>query len=132
MSNLLNASLPSEDEEDQDYVPDEVDEDERKAAKQAKQPKRMRGMAVGTALQDPKADNSSGAGGDEIDSDDDALPDSKREAKKAKVDALWSQLSRAGAQKPAVAKPGTSLASLCRPAGGTGKGGGDEVSEAGC
>lgn len=131
MATLLNASLPSDDEEDQDYVPDEVDEEERRAAKAAKKPKRLRGAAAGANVEaEPQAQ----APADELEDEDEALPASKREAKKAKVDALWSMLNR----KPpaaAAAQPsscgGGSLASLCKPARSKGKGGADEVGDEG-
>lgn len=128
MANLMTANLPSEDEEDQDYVPDEVDEEERRAAKEKKRPKRLRGAAAGAGAASANSDEEdaggSGAGGDELEDHDAALPASKREAKRAKVDALWSQLNAA---KPA-ARPaaGASLAALCKPAAAK-KGGGDEV-----
>lgn len=128
MASLLNASLPSDDEEDQDYVPDEVDEEERRAAKAAKKPKRLRGAAAGAGA-DVEPEPQAQAPADDLDDDDDALPASKREAKKAKVDALWSQLNRKPAA--AAARPGGggggSLASLCKPARSKGTGGGDEA-----
>lgn len=127
MSNLLNANLPSDDEEDQDYVPDEVDEDERRQAKQNKKPKRLRGAAAGVGVE-AAGDGEQAAGvGDELE-EEDFMPDSKREAKKAKVDALWNLLNRkpaAAAAKPAAA--GSLLASLCKPARSKGKGGADEA-----
>lgn len=127
MATLMNANLPSEDEEDQDYVPDEVDEEEKKAAAK-KKPKRLRGAAAGAGV---GGDDDEGQGtapaGNELEDEDSTLPESKRQAKKAKVDALWSQLN-AAKPKPA-AKPGggASLASLCKPAGSKGKGSADEV-----
>ena len=134
MSNLLNANLPSEDEEDQDYVPDEVDEEERRLQKQqSKKPKRLRGAAAGAGAaaddeeEEEAGGGAAGQGGGEVEDEDEQLPDSKREAKKAKVDALWSQLNR----KPAaVLKPagGGGLAGLRKPAaGGKAKSSGDEV-----
>ena len=146
MSNLLSANLPSEDEEDEDYVPDEVDEEERRLQKQkqqlGKKPKRVRGAAAGGDEGEDEgnsdgdeAGQAGGAAGDGLEDADDLLPDSKRLAKKAKVDALWSQLNRKPAAIAATAatKPsggGASLASLCKPAGGRGKANADEVSRA--
>ncbi|KAL4458082.1 hypothetical protein ABPG75_012947 [Micractinium tetrahymenae] len=129
MATLMNANLPSDDEEDQDYVPDEVDEEERRAAKAAKKPKRLRGAAAGAGA-DAEAEPEGQAPADELDDEDDALPASKREAKKAKVDALWSQLNRKPAAT-AAARPTSggsgSLASLCKPARSQGQGGADEA-----
>lgn len=130
MANLMTANLPSEDEEDQDYVPDEVDEEERRAAKEKKKPKRLRGAAAGAgapgaADSDEDAAGGSGRGGEELEDPNAALPAAKREAKRAKVDALWSQLNAAKpAARPAAA--GASLAALCKPAAAK-KGGGNEV-----
>ncbi len=129
MATLLNATLPSDDEEDQDYVPDEVDEEERRAAKAAKKPKRLRGAAAGANVEaEPQAQ----APADELEDEDEALPASKREAKKAKVDALWSMLNRKPAAA-AAAQPssggGGLLASLCKPARSKVKGGADEVGD---
>ncbi|KAI3435540.1 hypothetical protein D9Q98_001605 [Chlorella vulgaris] len=124
MSNLLNANLPSEDEEDQDYVPDEADDEER-AQKKGKKPKRLRGAAAGAGTDDEaEAGAQAGVSGAELDDDEhEAMPDSKREAKKAKVDALWSLLNRAQpAAKPPPKPSGSSLASLCKPGAGKGKG----------
>lgn len=130
MSNLLNANLPSDDEEDQDYVPDEVDEEERRAAKLSKKPKRLRGAAAGADAAVEDGSEGAGQAGSEPEDEHEQLPDSKREAKKAKVDALWSQLNRAKpAAKPAPNKGGTSLASLCKPAGSKGKSSADEVGD---
>lgn len=130
MANLMTANLPSEDEEDQDYVPDEVDEEERRAAKEKKKPKRLRGAAAGAgaagaADSDEDAAGGSGRGGEELEDPDAALPAAKREAKRAKVDALWSQLNAAKpSARPAAA--GASLAALCKPAAAK-KGGGNEA-----
>lgn len=131
MANLLNANLPSDDEEDDDYVPDEVDEEERRLAKAAKKPKRLRGAAAGAGTDDGDADADEPPR-DEVEDPHAALPESKRVAKKAKVDALWSQLNRkpaAAAPSAPAAKPtggggGLSLAALCKPKG---KSSGDEV-----
>ncbi|KAI7845227.1 hypothetical protein COHA_001271 [Chlorella ohadii] len=129
MANLMTANLPSEDEEDQDYVPDEVDEEERRAAKEKKRPKRLRGAAAGAgavaADSDEEEAGGSGRGGEELEDHDAALPAAKREAKRAKVDALWSQLNAAKpAARPAAA--GASLAALCKPAAAK-KGGSDQA-----
>lgn len=127
MSNLLNANLPSEDEEDQDYVPDEVDAEERGG--KSKKPKRMRGAAAGAGAAAAACEEE--GGGSEasgLEDEEDLLPESKREAKKAKVDALWSQLNRAApAAGPMSKVAGTaSLASLCKQAS-RGKSSADEV-----
>ncbi|PRW18331.1 craniofacial development 1 [Chlorella sorokiniana] len=127
MANLMTANLPSEDEEDQDYVPDEVDEEERRAAKEKKKPKRLRGAAAGAGADAAGSDEEegSGQGAEELEDPHAALPEAKREAKRAKVDALWSQLNAAKpAARPAAA--GASLAALCKPAAAK-KGGGDEA-----
>lgn len=137
MANLLNANLPSDDEEDADYVPDEVDEEERRLAKAAKKPRRLRGAAAGAGA-DSSAEDAADEAPDELEDAHAALPESKRAAKKAKVDALWSQLNR----KPAAAAPtapaarpagsGLSLAALCKPAGAKAKSSGDEVCAPAC
>eukprot|EP00887_Chlorella_sp_A99_P001534 scaffold8.g1534.t1 len=118
---FLGADLPSEDEEDQDYVPDEADVEARAAGKK-KKPKRVRGAALGAGgpEEEEEAEGDEG-GGDEL---EDMLPASKREAKKAKVDALWSQL-----HKGPTAGGGASLAALCKPVTKkAGKGGGGDQS----
>lgn len=133
MANLLNANLPSDDEEDADYVPDEVDEEERRLAKAAKKPKRLRGAAAGAGADDGQDADEPPA--DEVEDPHAALPESKRVAKKAKVDALWSQLNRkpaaaaptAPAAKPGGGGGGLSLAALCKPAAAKGKNSADEV-----
>jgi hypothetical protein len=127
MSNLLNASLPSEDEEDQDYVPDEVDVEERGA--KSKKPKRLRGAAAGASVAAGSDAEAGGSDASGLEDNDELLPQSKREAKKARVDALWSQLNRAApAAGPASKAAGTaSLASLCKPAGSRGKASASEV-----
>lgn len=130
MATLMNANLPSEDEEDQDYVPDEVDEEERRAAAEAKKPKRLRGAAAGAGPADEPQAEQSGGGGDELEDPDAALPEHKRQAKKARVDALWSQLNAKKAAPAARPAGAASLASLCKPAGGKGKSG-DEVRRGG-
>ena len=54
--------------------------------------------------------------------EEETVPSAKREAKKAKIDALWSQLSQKAAPPAKQARTkGPSLASLCRPAGSKGK-----------
>lgn len=129
MANLLNANLPSDDEEDDDYVPDEVDEEERRLARANKKPKRLRGAAAGASVGEGDGQEAA-VPSNELEDADAALPESKRVAKKAKVDALWSLLNRkpAAAAKPAAGGGGgRSLASLCKPAGAKGKGGSDEV-----
>ncbi|GAB4820469.1 hypothetical protein N2152v2_007515 [Parachlorella kessleri] len=118
MASLANANLPSDDEEDVDYAPSEEDE-ESKGAKKKKAPKRLRGAAAGTepAEEEPEPDT----GRADVE-EDDMVPSAKREAKKAKIDALWSQLSQKAALPAKQARTGgPSLASLCRPAGSKGK-----------
>lgn len=71
-------------------------------------------MAAG-AHADGAADDAGPPDTDAHEADD--IPDSRREAKKAKIDALWSQLSQKAAppaKQPKAASAG--LASLCRPA----------------
>lgn len=117
MASLAHANLPSEDEEDEDYAPSEEDEETRAAKRQQKQ-KRLRGAAAGAG----PAGGDAGAGvpgrrggAAEEEEEEDDVPEAKREAKKAKIDALWSQLS----QKTAVPKSagGGGLGGLTRPAG---------------
>lgn len=124
---FLGADLPSEDEEDLDYVPNEVDEEER--AKKRKKARRVRGAALGAGTGEEEEVTE-----EEPDELTDTLSEHKRAAKRAKVDALWSQLqggSDSGEAKasgnadggaeaaPAAAAPksaaGFSLAALCRP-----------------
>ena len=86
---ILNADLPSEDEEDEDF---ELEED-KKAAR-----KRERGLgALSEAQEEATAELT-------------AVPARKSEAKRAKVDALWQQLNRGATPgskpgKPALKQP---------------------------
>jgi hypothetical protein len=116
MASLANANLPSDDEEDLDYAPSEEDEETKKAKKQA--PKRLRGAAGAQPANDVVEAGATAGGA--ADADEDDVPSARREAKKAKIDALWSHLSQKAAP-PARKAAGPSLASLCRPAGTKGK-----------
>lgn len=122
MASFLHANLPSEDEEDQDFVPDEKDEGAKR-----KKAKRVRGAAMGAQPGGDDEDDHAQAGpSSAVDQElEDARPDPKREAKKAKVDALWQQLN---ARQPARAAPqATSLSQLCRPASQLRKGAEDNA-----
>jgi hypothetical protein len=105
MASFLNVDLPSEDEEDDDFVPNEIDEDER-AAKGKKKTKRLRGAGHDTDASD-----------DSPEAEEDIIPESKRAEKKAKVNELWSQMNKGGgAPTSNVPKPAgnINLAALCR------------------
>lgn len=117
MASLANANLPSSDEEDEDFVPDEVDsEDEavkRKNAPKSKKRGRVRG-AAGAVTSDDADDADEGAEGDDSQKEkEEVIPEHKRLEKKAKMDDLWSKLNAGqGSTKP---KPAVNLASLCKP-----------------
>lgn len=110
MASFLNVNLPSEDEEDEDFVPNELDEDEH-AAKGKRKTKRLRGAGNG---HDTDASDSREEKEDE---EEDIIPESKRAEKRAKVDALWSQMNQGTAAATTnVPKPagGINLAAICR------------------
>lgn len=89
MATLANANLPSEDEEDEDFIPNEVDSEEEAAnrgkdkKKQAKKHSRRRGPA---AARDESED--------EEEDGSPLIDERKQAAKKAKVDELWSKLNK--------------------------------------
>jgi len=105
MASFLNVNLPSEDEEDEDFVPNEIDEDER-AAKGKRKAKHLRGAGHDTDASD-----------DSPEAEEDIIPESKRAEKKAKLNELWSQINRGGGGATSdVPKPAgnINLAALCR------------------
>ena len=107
MANLLSAELPSEDEEDIDFVPDEVDEDEI-GLKKKNNVKRVRGAAAGAG------GGSESLPGEESDEEAAAEPESKRMKKKAITDELWSKLTQGQSMKTQT-KNSVNLAALCKP-----------------
>jgi hypothetical protein len=127
MANLLNANLPSDDEEDADFVPDEVDSDDEAArkSKQKKKAKRQRGVAA--------AHDEDSGGDDDEPPPPKAIPEHKRLEKKAKMDDLWSKLNQGmpGAAKacgPVVGGGGGGgVAALCKPASKQGKPGANDA-----
>jgi hypothetical protein len=102
MASFLNVNLPSDDEEDIDYIPDENVPDGDSPAKKKKR-KRSRGVAAGAAPEDDEDEDAKGA-------ETDVIPKHKQAEKKAKVDALWSQLQQQ--TKPAAAKATGGLSGL--------------------
>jgi hypothetical protein len=105
MATLATANLPSDDEEDIDFVPDEVDsEDEAsqraKGGKQTKKSKQKRRRGVAAAPVDASEDE------DEEDEDESGReqqePEHKRAEKKAKMNELWSKLNQ---QQPGKRPP---------------------------
>lgn len=77
MTSFMAVQLPSEDEEDLDFVPDEVDsDDERAKKKEKKTTKRIRGVVV-------NGDD------DEIEK---RIGDVKAKKQKERVHALWNEL----------------------------------------
>lgn len=104
MATLAQANLPSDDEEDLDYCPSEDDEDNKKQ-KLSKQRKR--------GFSDETFGAVANAQGEDAD-DQDHLTDTRSDVKKAKIDAIWSQLNNQGAVKlkrrtPNAAKQGTAV-----------------------
>ena len=121
MATLATADLPSDEEEDEDYNP-ERDPDKGDPAQTStsgvilKQTKRRRGGAFA-----PDIDAGAGTGVvEDAPGPREPQMNSREAAKKAKVDAIWSQLkglSRTPLQQGGTAKPAApfSLAALCRP-----------------
>ena len=107
-------------QEDLDYAPSEEDE-ETKAARKAAKKRPLRGAAAGADFEADAEADAAAARRAEYELGEDDVPSARQEAKKAKIDALWSQLSQKAAVPP---KPGGggSLAGLCKPAGAGGKG----------
>jgi hypothetical protein len=115
MANLLNANLPSDDEEDDDFVPDEVDSEEEAVKKQkAKKPKkRLRGSAAAAGEGEGSSEEE-----EEATPVEKTVPESKRLEKKAKVDEMWSMLNapKPGSGKRPAGGSGAALGALCKPA----------------
>ncbi|GFR44435.1 hypothetical protein Agub_g5674 [Astrephomene gubernaculifera] len=141
MAGFLNAALPSDDEEDDDYNPVADDTAEREDLPQAAGPKRgaskkrRRGVAIAA-----EGDGNDGEGGgdddgaegaededeDEEDEETRAARDPKFAAKRAKVASLWEQVNaRAAANGTGVAarlpSATVNLAALCRSGASGGK-----------
>lgn len=95
MATLGTANLPSEDEEDEDFVPDEVDSDDeaRKAAAKSKQGKnkRRRGCAAAAASEEDESDKDENEASDIL---EDGMSERQREEKKAKLDELWNRMNQ--------------------------------------
>lgn len=109
MASLAAANLPSSDEEDEDFVPDEVDsEDEAQKKKNAPKKKRgrMRGAAALGGEEESDEEDGGDGGGKPV------IPEHKRLEKKAKMDDLWTKLNATKGPKP---KPAVNLAALCKP-----------------
>ena len=102
---------PSSDEEDEDFVPDDIDsEDEAVKRKNAPKSKKKRGRVRGAAAaaEDDSEDDADG----NADQEEPVVPEHKRLEKKAKMDDLWSKLNANTSAKP---KPAVNLAALCKP-----------------
>jgi hypothetical protein len=116
MASLAAANLPSSDEEDEDFVPDEVDsEDEaqkRKNAPPKKKRGRVRGAAAIGALGEDSDDGGAAGDGAGDHKNEAVIPEHKRIEKKAKMDDLWSKLNGNQGSK---SKSGVNLAALCKP-----------------
>lgn len=121
MATLATANLPSDDEEDQDFVPDEVDsEDETRKKQKPKRKRRVRGVAA-TAESDDDGDEA-----EEAPPARPAISEAKLAEKKAKIDEMWASLNTS---KPAAkASQPLNLAALCKPVAKPKKGGADTVS----
>jgi len=123
MATLMTANLPSDDEEDIDFIPDDVDSEGDAQKKQKGKPrrkKRMRGVVSGG---EGSEDEEGPAATDEAHKE---VPEHKKAEKRAKMDDLWTRLNQ---QQPA-AKPtqAVNLAMLCKPVADIKKGNGDTVS----
>lgn len=113
MATLLSANLPSDDEEDEDFAPDEVDSEDEALKKKKRKVvgggRRMRG-AANTPAQ-------GGSDGEAADSEPEGqapiVPAHKRAEKKAKVEDMWAQMNKTEGKKPSG---GLNLAALCKPA----------------
>jgi hypothetical protein len=117
MASLAAANLPSSDEEDEDFVPDEVDSEDEAQKRKNAPPKKKRGRvrgaaAVGAAEEDSDEDDAKD--GDK--KSEPVIPEHKRIEKKAKMDDLWSKLNAGQGAKP---KPAVNLAALCKPVAAT-------------
>jgi hypothetical protein len=116
MTSLAAANLPSSDEEDEDFVPNEVDSDEeaqkRKNAPPKKKRGRVRGAAAIGATGGDSDDDAAAGDGDGDRKAEPVIPEHKRIEKKAKMDDLWSKLNANQGAKP---KPVVNLAALCKP-----------------
>lgn len=114
MASLAAANLPSSDEEDEDFVPDEFDSEDEALKKKNAPPKkkrgRVRGAAAVGALGEEDSDDDAAGDGDQI--NEPVVPEHKRIEKKAKMDDLWSRLNANQGAKP---KPAVNLAALCKP-----------------
>lgn len=118
MTSLAAANLPSSDEEDEDFVPDEVDSEDEAQKRKNAPPKKKRGRVRGAAAIGAAGEDSDGDGA-AVDSDGDGdkksepvIPEHKRIEKKAKMDELWSKMNSSKGTKP---KPAVNLAALCKP-----------------
>ena len=125
MTSFMNANLPSDDEEDEDFQPDERDEEG--AAKGRRKPKRMRGAAAGAGAEAGEEAEPADGGrkGDEYLALDAIPMDRRGVEKKAKVDALWSQLNQRAA--PAAKAPVGTAGAAAKPGLKQGSSKGDEV-----
>lgn len=110
MTSLINAALPSDDEEDQDFVPDEIDSEEEggKKSKPSARRKRVRGVATAATSNDEGTYNDQDDAGNPAPLVP-ALAKRKQAEKKAKVEEIWSKLKQ---DQPS--KPGVNLAQLCK------------------
>jgi len=116
MASLAAANLPSSDEEDEDFVPDEVDSEDEAQKRKNAPPKKKRGRvrgaaAIGVSGEDSDEDGVAGHGdGDQ--KIEPVIPEHKRIEKKAKMDDLWSKLNK---NKDSKSKPAVNVAALCKP-----------------
>ena len=115
MTSLAAANLPSSDEEDEDFVPNEVDSEDEALKRKNAPPKKKRGRVRGAAAvgaAGEASDDEAAAPGDGDQEKEPVIPEHKRIEKKAKMDDLWSKLNANQGAKP---KPTVNLASLCKP-----------------
>ncbi len=113
MASLAAANLPSSDEEDEDFVPDEVDSEDEAQKRKNAPPKKKRGRVRGAAaLGAAGAESDEDGDGDGDQKSEPVIPEHKRIEKKAKMDDLWSKLNANQGTKP---KPAVNLAALCKP-----------------
>jgi hypothetical protein len=117
MASFLRADLPSEDEEDADFVPDEIQAEEKRSKKQ--KGKRLRGaMGAAASESDEGSAEEAKVGAHK---EEHRLPEAKRAEKKAKVDELWNLLNKPVTKNNAGRKPVSATTTTDRSVGGGAK-----------
>lgn len=110
MTTLANANLPSSDEEDEDFLPDEYKD--QGDAQTKRRPKRVRGAAA-TTTEDEEVDEGE-ARLEEHQKTKPQLSERTMAEKRAKTEKLWAQLNQDSDSKR---KP-VNLSAICKPASG--------------